>query len=573
MFNGDGPSYVPSEPGLPPVQPPNPTDEQRYALIKYELARANRLEDFNNIIELLDAPPDITTIASPGEFKNVKVAVIGGGEAGLTAAFELRKLGFDITVFEAEENRIGGRVYTYYFDKEKKYYGELGAMRIPVVHGATWHYINLFNLNTRPFVQYNENAYIYVKGIRVRNDPEGKGVMEKIYPEFDLTLWERNTPWPELLNYALETPLLSMPPSIRKEILKMLLKYSYPINYWDFYNIRQVLELMGLSQAAIDLISCISPFVASFYYYSFMEMLHESYPLVFSFLYEIVGGMVNLPLSFYNSLINPNPKEYPDIPNELLGKVTWKGGTWVDGMYQTEDSSKVTLKYKNKRMSTYVYENFDYVVCAIPFSTLRNVEIIPDFSNRKMQAIRELDYSPSQKTIALCSERFWEMGRPNERIIGGGSYSDLPITSIWYPSDHAHNNSFSPNEPGVLLASYNFTLNATRVANAYKGIRFENIKEQVAKVHGISLEYLNSIIKDHVTFSWNEYPWTLGAFCYFRPEQKRIFSYAVTLPEYNNRVFFAGEHISASHGWQNAAIQTGMIAANDLAKVCKARKG
>jgi monoamine oxidase len=94
----------------------------------------------------------------------------------MSAAFELRKLGYVITIFDPITERIGGRVYTYYFDKEKRFHGELGAMRIPVSHETTWHYINLFNLNTQPFIQSDPNTFTYVRDTRVRNDPKGENI-------------------------------------------------------------------------------------------------------------------------------------------------------------------------------------------------------------------------------------------------------------------------------------------------------------------------------------------------------------------------------------------------------------
>jgi cation diffusion facilitator CzcD-associated flavoprotein CzcO len=39
------------------------------------------------------------------------VAVVGAGQAGLTAAYRLQQRGFDVTVFEARD-RVGGRVWT-----------------------------------------------------------------------------------------------------------------------------------------------------------------------------------------------------------------------------------------------------------------------------------------------------------------------------------------------------------------------------------------------------------------------------------------------------------------------------
>ena len=218
-------------------------------------------------------------------------------------------------------------------------------------------------------------------------------------------------------------------------------------------------------------------------------------------------------------------------------------------------------------------QDFDYVVCAIPFSTLRAVDIDPLFSNIKMRAIREVNYTPAQKSMILCKARFWE----KDGIIGGGSFTDLPLSSIWYPSDHVqylnHPNGFDQlgrlsNEPGVLLPTYNFNLDTTRLSNQPEESMFAQIRKEITEVHGLTPQYIDNIAQSFKTVNWDHEPTIRGALSFFSPEQKKIFSYGMTLPEYDGRVFFAGEHISAVHRWMQGALQTGMQAANDLAVSC-----
>ncbi|WP_423230336.1 flavin monoamine oxidase family protein [Clostridium uliginosum] len=549
-------------------------------MLKIALEKANHIEDFNNIVELLSPPKDITTIASPISCKGLKVGIIGGGLAGLSSAFELRKLGFDITIFEMQEKRIGGRVYTHYFDKDKRFYGELGAMRIPISHETTWHYINLFDLKTRPFIQTNENAFIYVRNKRAKNDSEGKSVMEKIYPDFNLTSWEKNTPWPELIDYALGSNLLKISPDIRKELLQIKKQYSTPIKYFGNLSIREVLEKMGLSEGAIELISSVSPFLGSFYYNSYFESLQEDYSVDSAYRYEIIDGAVNLPLSFYNSLMSKRPKEYYNIEKEDVGKVSWENGQTVTSIFK--ENNKISLEYTNENSSKTSHQTFDFVICTIPFSSLRNVSVYPMFSTEKMQAIKEVNYTASQKTIFMCNERFWEKG--DDKIIGGGSFTDLPITSIWYPNDnirvntnHMENKKISNknkkynlnDDAGVLLASYNLNQDAIRLGNLDDKTRIEEIKRQVEAVHDLPNGYLDSIVKDFRTVEWNNEKGSLGAFCYFMPNQQNLFSYAMIKPEYNNSVYFAGEHTSLTHGWMQGAVNSGMKVANAIAKYCE----
>lgn len=552
--------------GVRYIQPINPSKEERHKLLKIALKEAHRIEDFDSIVSSLGPPKDITTIASPKDCKGIKVGIIGAGLAGLSSAFELRKLGFDITIFEMQQKRIGGRVYTHYFDKNKSLYGELGAMRIPISHENTWHYIDLFNLQTIPFVQTNENAFIYIRNKRVRNDPEGKNVMKEIYPEFNLTSEEKVTPWQKLIDYALTDNLLKINPSIRNELLHIKKQYPILIQSLDSLSIRDTLKKMNLSEGAIELISCLVPFLGAFYDNSYLENLQEDYSVDSAYRYQIVGGSVNLPLSFYNSLKSKNPKEYTNIKKDDLGKISLENGQIVTGIFN--DNNKVRIEYRCKNSFKKFNKTFNYIICTIPFSSLRNVNIYPMFSPEKMQAIKEVNYSSSQKTLFLCNKRFWEKGNDNEKILGGGSSTDLSIESIWYPSYDIKNYD-KYNDFGVLLSSYNLGQDALRLGHLDDNTRFETIKEQVEMVHGLPNKYLDTIVTDFKTVTWDKEEGFLGAFCYFMPNQHTLFSYVMSKPEYNNKIYFAGEHASSKHGWMQGALNSGMKAANLIAQYCK----
>ncbi len=69
-------------------------------------------------------PPGIST---------PRVAIVGAGISGLVAATELLRAGVnDITLFEARDSRIGGRVWSQTFDSRYPHLiAEMGAMRFP----------------------------------------------------------------------------------------------------------------------------------------------------------------------------------------------------------------------------------------------------------------------------------------------------------------------------------------------------------------------------------------------------------------------------------------------------------
>lgn len=544
---------------------PNPTNEQRHEMLRNSLEAEGRMEDYEYIVKLLSPPIDITNYASPGEMKGMKIGVIGGGLAGLSAAFELRKLGADITIFEANRNRIGGRVYTYYFDTEGKYYGEFGAHRIPVSHETTWYYIDLFGLNTLPLSVTRRNNFIYAHNTRLRTSDS---IEQILYPLYDLTPAERATPWDELNEYAFWYLMSLLPPNIRSEVIQILPEYSPEYLTLTNYSVRQTLENLGLSQGAINLISSVDSGTGALLNGSYDEITHEEYTLDYRNTYTIQNGIVNLPYAFYCSFFSDNPPGYFHIPPSKLGSVTYEAGQTVTGIYQSNCKNKVILKHHDTKNLTETTDIFDYVVCAIPNSTLREIEIKPYFSNIKMQAILEYNYVDAQKTLFMCDKRFWEQNTPYGQMVGGFSQTDLPIQFIFYPGDHIlcpTPSSCSPNEPGVLVASYNFHLNATRVGNMEETLRYKLICKNVEEVHGLPRGFLNSIVKNHKTVVWNNEPTFRSAFALALPGQKKLFAYEMLKPEFNNRIFFAGDHVSTKHAWMQGALSTGKAAANQLA--------
>lgn len=541
----------------------NPTDEQRYEMLRLDLTAAGRPEDFENIIQALSPPEDITSIAPLDTLRGVRIGIIGGGLSGLAAAYELRKLGAQITIYEAEKERIGGRVYTHYFDQENELYGEFGAMRFPASHETTWHYINLFNLNTRSTISPNPNNFYYVHNTRLRIT---ESVQDILYPLYNLTERERETPWPQLRDYAFNYLLNQMTPETRLELVSILSVYSQYVETLMRMSTREALEYLNLSQDAISLISGINSLVGSTLGISYDEVLQQEYTMDFMNTYQIPGGNIQLPLAFFNSFISDDLGEYYTIPTHALGSVDYRAGHCVNGIFRM-NRSKVGIRYHTDPAVRDNLEEYDYVICCIPFSTLRTVEINPYFSNIKMQSILELNYINAMKSNFLCKQRFWEENAPFGNIIGGISFTDLPVQSIVYPSDHnlcALEGTCSYEEPGVLLAAHNLNQNATRVANLEEPHRFEFTKQNVEEVHGLPYGCLNSIVSDYKTVEWFREPYARGALPYTLPGQKNIFAYIMKQPEYDQRVYFAGDHISGKHGWVQGALQTGKSAANNL---------
>ena len=86
----------------------------------------------------------------PGEQGGKRVVVLGGGLAGLSAAYELQQRGYSVTVLEGRD-RLGGRVWTKRDGFEDGQYAEIGAVRIPDVHDRTLAYCKDLGLTLDEF--------------------------------------------------------------------------------------------------------------------------------------------------------------------------------------------------------------------------------------------------------------------------------------------------------------------------------------------------------------------------------------------------------------------------------------
>lgn len=109
-----------------------------------------------------------------GDPKGASVVILGAGLAGMTAAFELRRVGYKVELLEYNA-RPGGRNWTI---RGGDTYTELGGAtqhcmfddglylnpgpwRIPYHHHAILDYCRRFGVALEPFIQLNHNAYLH----------------------------------------------------------------------------------------------------------------------------------------------------------------------------------------------------------------------------------------------------------------------------------------------------------------------------------------------------------------------------------------------------------------------------
>jgi len=452
---------------------------------------------------------------APSGGPSKRVIVIGAGMAGLVAAFELARQGHQPIVLEAQ-NRVGGRVYTMR-SFAPGLYGEAGAMRIPRVHDLTLAYCDLFGLELRPFLMGNPKGLVYVAGERMTAEEAG---LEPDRLGFEVADHERGRTFGDLWDDAtrdLREMLERDGPSAWDEI----------VHQYDQYSLREFLILKGFSEGAIEMYGVMN-FVEADMNNAVFEELREDLGRAFEDMQEIVGGMDLLPRAFYT---------------QLEDRIRFG----AEAFAMEQDSDGVTVHFKTEA-GRYA-ERGDYAICAIPFSVLRQVEVLTPFSREKQRAVRQLNYSASTKVLFQVRERVWET---DDGIFGGATVTDLPIRRINYPTP-------DPSTPrGVLLASYTWSQDAARWGAMDEETRQEEALQDVGRIH----PRIRDVYEVGASHAWDNDRFANGAFALFQPEQQTQLQADIVRPE--GRIHFAGEHCSLHHAWIQGALESGIRAAQAI---------
>lgn len=474
-----------------------------------------------------------------------RVAVIGAGIAGLVSAYELQRRGLKVVLYE-RANRPGGRIHTFRFWDGS--YADVGAMRIPGNHHCVLHYVTEFGLRTRPFVNFNPDAYYYLRGRRARvRDAHA------LYPAFALRPDKQGSPMislDQVLRAAWETI------STKQQQMVLEGRWDDPaldqlmsISLWQF--VRQ-----KISEDAWDLLGHASGLV-HYEHASLIEVLVDYFSLFHVAPLELVGGMDCLVRRFVDRL-------HPD---------TLQLSTRTDELRLTSRGVRVT----GERFGLPISSDFDFVVCCVPLTALDQIAINPGLPYQQTRAIRSISYASSTKTLVHTKRRSWEL---EDGIFGGGSFTDLPIQQCWYPSDNARPDvsgsegqaecrRLIADEPershdaGVLIGAYLWGSNARHLATLPKGDRDRLVLKSLEKLHpGI----LNDI-DDIVHWNWDEQVGMGGgAFAYLAPGEHARYLTKIGNPHPADspRIFFAGEHVSVAHAWIQGAAQSALCAVSQV---------
>ncbi|MEM7480037.1 MAG: FAD-dependent oxidoreductase [Acidobacteriota bacterium] len=447
-----------------------------------------------------------------------QVVVLGAGLAGLSAAWELSQAGHEVTILEAQ-TRPGGRVKTWREPFSDGLHVDIGASEIPDNHDQVLKYVDLFGLELIPWLDASvagKGSVLHLNGKRIRTD-SGQGA------PLSLTDAER-----EMGNMGMVVKYYH---HAVKEIGDPLSAGWPPpeLARFDDLTVADLIRSKGASRDALKALK------VQFFLdlpgngvdeTSALYLLRDSLLSPGGHqIHKLKGGMDKLPMAFAERLRE-------NIHYGAVARRIEHGDEGVTVAY--EQAGKVS------RISG------DHLVCTIPFSVLRFLEIEPAFSPPKQRAIQELAYCSNTRLFLQTDDRFWL-----EDGLSGFAYTDLPIKYVF--------DSTSDSEVGRgMLEIYTSGAEARRFAALNDDDRFELALRDLEKV------YPN--IRDHFEGGaikcWDDDRWARGAYSYFRPSQ--MLELLPHIAPAEGRVHFAGEHASAYPHWMQGALESGNRVAHEI---------
>jgi monoamine oxidase len=467
----------------------------------------------------LSVPPFSTFAFGHGTLErrgaSKKVIIIGAGLAGLAAAYELTHAGHDVTILEAR-TRPGGRVHTLRDTFTEGLYAEAGAARIPNHHHFTLKYAELFGLTLDPFQPPDLPSVYYVRGRRIKVTP-GQDVEwpYKLTPEerkLGLSGMRQKYIWSMLSEVGDVTDPSWPPPDALKKYDQM--------NRSDFWRSR------GASSEAIALLSLGGADDRAETWSALFMLRNQALNQKLTQYYKIRGGTDLLPKAFATRLAEKIHYAAPVVKIE-----------------QNAQGVKAVFLHAGSYHTT----TGEYLICAVPFTVQKNIEVSPAFSVEKQRAIEQLPYLSVSKIFLQSRKRFWV----SEGLTGFAT-TDLPIGQVW---------DTTYKQPGVrgILQAFPISLHSRRVTEMLEKERINFALEQVETVYPGARENFEG----GVSKCWDEDEWARGGTAFYKPGQFSSLLPHVARPE--GRVHFAGEHTSVwIDGWMQGALESGNRVAREV---------
>ncbi len=477
-----------------------------------------------------EAPPDLE-----GSADGRRVIILGAGLAGMTAAYELAKLGYETPIIEARDfaggrcqtarrgfvqTEVTGRTQRALFDEGQHF--NHGPWRIPYHHRSTLHYTREFDVPLEIMVNDNPNAWAY------REEEDGNPFSGERVRIRELRA-DIGGYTAELLAKAVDQSRLD--DELTEEDRERLIDYLVSFGQLD----RSALEYRGTGGRGYeeDPGAGLNPGVPSDPH-AFRDVL--SHGAINSFraidshtqkntMFQPVGGMDQLARGF----------------ERAVGHMIDYGQEVVE-IRQNDDGVRIVVEDRGTGETREV--EGDYCLCTIPLSVLNQIpsDLSPEFS----QAMNQVTYASTGKIGLQFGRRFWEL---DDHIYGGHTITNLQgIGNITYPSYGWQE------QKGVLQGYYNFGSDAIEVSAMTSAERTRFALEAGSKIHGEAYE---REFETAFSVAWHLIPYSLGGWASWSSDARQN-AYPI-LNEPDGRILLAGEHLSYMTGWMSGAIESAWI--------------
>lgn len=483
-------------------------------------------------------------IALQGPRQGHRVLILGAGIAGMAAAYEMRRAGYEVKILEYQ-NRSGGRCLTLRggdrytemggheiaCDFESGGYLNAGPWRLPVHHRAVFDYCRKLRVPVHPFIIKNNKAYVHSPRA-FGGQPQRIGHVEK----------DMRGHVSELLAKSLNQGALDQAISAedRERLLEGLKdwgvldrNYSYRISNdvggvrgWDIRPGGGLMADKSPSQP-VDLATLLQS--------GLWEQLFGLNSFSFeSPMFEPEGGMDAITDAF---------------AREVSGVIQFNAR--VTRIAQGDNS--VIVSYEDGgRGGTVREETADWCICTIPLSVLAQLEV--DCSDAMRKAIAAVPYASAFKVALEFRRRFWEQ---EDGILGGISYTSLPLVQIAYP-----NYGFLSEGPAVLQAAYDTSTAGRNFTYSWSTMTpKERIDAALALGRQIHPQY-DAEFMSGTSWVWHRVDWSLG--CYGQWTEELRDEHYKSLCEIDNRLVLAGEHCSHIPAWLEGSLLSALDAIKRL---------
>jgi monoamine oxidase len=443
------------------------------------------------------------------------ILVVGGGIAGLTAAYRLRQGGVRADLIEAT-NRIGGRIRTVPKVAGTEISADLGGEFIDSGHS------NLISLATELGLRAIDLAQVQSGFVKDAFFLEGRRfsvqqLIADLAPlaskiQGDLRAVGGNISYLDFTETAEKLDNISIAEYLEKAetstVIRQLLRIAYVTEYG-----RDVEE-----QSALNLLFLIAAKADNFSLYGDSDKR-----------YQIDGG---------NS----------QIVNRLAGQLSGsiEVGTALEAITILPDGRyRVSLR---SGQSTFD-RTYERVLLTLPFSTLRDVKINVPLPQPKRRAIEQLGYGTNSKLVTGYRSRIWREVYQSTASV----FTDLGFQNTWEATP------FAPTANGLVT---NFTGGRQGLAMG-SGVPEDQAQRFLGQFERVFPGVKNLRTGKAVRAFWPGERFSKGSYaCYLVGQWTQM--YTVEGEQVGN-LYFAGEHTSLENqGYMEGGCETGQRAALEI---------